>query len=205
MLDYVASTHPTRQGDHSPVKLETERLIIRNWKISSRGDIMGAFAMYSDPQVLRYFPPTKPIASMTEMKEVLRQRIEKNKIYPPGHGIWAIEEKAEQRVVGTGLLKPLPDGAGNLTGEIEVGWHLRRDSWGKGFATEFGRALLEYGFDEMKHNEIYAVVFPSNVQSVRVTQRLGMKPLGPTDKYYGTNTELFRLTADEWRAQAPAR
>ncbi|HRK30753.1 MAG TPA: GNAT family N-acetyltransferase [Tepidisphaeraceae bacterium] len=181
------------------MKLETERLIIRNWKISSRGDIMGAFAMYSDPQVLRYFPPTKQIASMSEMKEVLRQRIERNKTYPPGQGLWCVEERAESRVVGTALLKPLPDGAGNLTAEIEVGWHLRRDAWGKGFATEFGRALLEYGFAELKLAEIFAVVFPSNQQSVRVTQRLGMEPLGPTDKYYGTTTELFRMTADAWR------
>lgn len=181
------------------MRLETERLIIRNWKISSRGDIMGAFAMYSDPQVLRYFPAAKPIASMAEMKEVLRERLEKNKTFPHGHGVWAVEEKAEQRVVGTALLKPLPDAHGNSTPEIEVGWHLRRDSWGKGFATEFGRALLQYGFEELKLPELHAVVFPANHLSIRVTQRLKMTSLGPTDKYYGTTTELFHMTASQWK------
>ncbi len=181
------------------MRLETERLIIRNWKISSRGDIMGAFAVYSDPLVLRYFPAAKPIASMAEMKDVLRQRLDTNKTFSPGQGVWAVEEKAERRVVGTALLKPLPDAHGNPTPEIEVGWHLRRDAWGKGFATEFGQALLKYGFEELKLPELYAVVFPANTQSLRVTQRLKMKPLGLTSKYYGTATELFHMTAAQWK------
>src|SRR5262245_31443533 len=111
---------------------------------------MGAFAMYSDPEVLRYFPTTKPVASMKEMRDVLKQRLERNATFPSGQGVWAVEEKAEKRIVGTALLKPLPDNESKLTGEIEIGWHLRRDAWGKGFATEFGSELLRYGFDELK-------------------------------------------------------
>lgn len=180
------------------MRLETERLIIRDWHLKSRGDVMGAFAMYSDPAVLRYFPTSQPVKSMQEMRELLKKRLDQNAAFPPGHGVWAVEEKAQKRVVGTALLKPLPDAAGALTADIEVGWHLRQDAWGKGFATEFGRELIRYGIEDLKLAELFAVVFPENLPSIRVTQRLGMTPLGLTDKYYGMNVQLFRIGRDQW-------
>ncbi|MCS7034571.1 MAG: GNAT family N-acetyltransferase [Phycisphaerae bacterium] len=187
------------------MRLETERLIIRDWNLKSRGDVMGAFAMYSDPEVLRYFPTTRPVASMKEMREVLRQRLEQNDTFPPGQGVWAVEEKSTRRIVGTALLKPMLDNAGKLTNDIEVGWHLRRDAWGKGYATEFGRELLRYGFEDLQIDPLYAFVLPENLPSIRVTQRLGMTPLGPTEKYYGVRAELFRITREQWRSSAGKR
>lgn len=180
--------------------LETDRLIIRDWNPRSRGDVMGAFAMYSDPEVLRYFPMNKIVTSMKEMRENLKKNIEKNAKYPPGQGFWAVEEKAEKRIVGAALLKPLPDNQMNLTADIEVGWHLRRDAWGKGFATEMGRALLQYGFEDLKLPEIYALISPENLPSIKVAQRLNMKPLGIVEKYVGLKAELFRTTAAEWNS-----
>jgi RimJ/RimL family protein N-acetyltransferase len=46
---------------------------------------------------------------------------------------------------------------------------------------------------------LYAVVKPANQASIRVTQRLGMTPIGRTNKYYGAELELFKLDAQQWR------
>jgi hypothetical protein len=81
---------------------------------------------------------------------------------------WAVVERATGVPAGTVLLKPLPDGAG----EIEIGWHLHPDSWGRGLATEAAQPLLARGFAHGLE-EIWAVTDPENRRSARVCEKLG--------------------------------
>lgn len=97
--------------------------------------------------------------------------------------------------MGTILLEPLPDQHGLPTKDYEVGWHLERAFWGKGYATEAGRGMLNYGFSVLKLPVIYAVVKPEHHASIRVTQRLGMKLVGKTKQYYGIELLLFQKDA----------
>lgn len=92
---------------------------------------------------------------------------------------WAVVERATGVPAGTVLLKPLPDGAG----EIEIGWHLHPDSWGRGLATEAAQPLLARGFAHGLE-EIWAVTDPENRRSARVCEKLGMRLLGATDRWY---------------------
>jgi RimJ/RimL family protein N-acetyltransferase len=108
----------------------------------------------------------------------------------PRYGIWAVEVRDTGAVAGTVLLKPLPDG----DGEVEVGWHLHPDSWGHGYATEAARGAVERGF-AAGLPEVYAVVRPDNARSIAVCRRLGMAPLGRTTRWYGVEVAAFRLTA----------
>jgi RimJ/RimL family protein N-acetyltransferase len=107
-------------------------------------------------------------------------------------GRLAIVEKETDLPVGTVVLKRLPDGEGKPTAEVEVGWHLRPDRWGRGYATEAGRAMLDYGFEVLRLPEVLAIVYKQNTASIRVCQRLGMEHLGETSRYYGATVELFR-------------
>ena len=93
---------------------------------------------------------------------------------------------------GTVLLKPLPDGAG----EIEIGWHFHPDSWGRGLVTEAARALLARGF-ALGLAEIWAVTDPQNQQSVRVCEKLGMRLLGATHRWYHELSLMFWIGAHE--------
>ncbi len=61
-----------------------------------------------------------------------------------------------------------------FTPAIEVGWLLPREHWGNGYATEGGRAALDYAFTTMKLDEVVALTAASNIPSQRVMQRLGM-------------------------------
>jgi len=63
-----------------------------------------------------------------------------------------------------------------LAPAVEVGWRLRREAWGKGFATEGGQAALEHGFDRLGLSEVIALVHPENARSAGVAERLGMRP-----------------------------
>ena len=106
----------------------------------------------------------------------------------PDEGRWAVELRADGVVAGTVLLVRLPDG----DGELEVGWHLHPDSWGQGLASEAARAVLSRAFSRGLE-EVFAVVRPDNAASLAVCRRIGMEPLGRTDRYYNSELELFRI------------
>ncbi|MBD1870631.1 GNAT family N-acetyltransferase [Cyanobacteria bacterium FACHB-471] len=171
---------------------ETERLVIRNW--IPQDDAEQAFEIYGDPEVRRFIGGGKEESVETQRRS-LQQRTDRTAALNNGTGFWAIADKETGEIFGTVILKQLPDNDGNLTSEIEVGWHLKKAAWGKGYATEAGQAVLNYGFNVLKLPVIYAVVNPENTASIQVTQRLGMSPLGRTQQYYGKELELFKLEA----------
>jgi [ribosomal protein S5]-alanine N-acetyltransferase len=171
--------------------LETDRLIIRSW-IPER-DAEQAFAIYSDPKVTYFLGNGSRVTSIESQRQRLIENIERSHLRNNGTGSWAIVEKETTTIVGTILLKQLPDKDGLPTQDYEVGWHLRRASWSKGYATEAGQAMLNYGFSVLNLSVIYAVVKAENHASIRVTERLSMKPIGRTNKYYGIELLLFQL------------
>jgi RimJ/RimL family protein N-acetyltransferase len=174
---------------------ETKRLIVRSW--IPELDAEQAFEIYSDPEVTHFLGNGSRVTTIESQRQRLIENIERSRRRKNGTGSWAILEKETTTIVGTILLKPLPDKDGLATQDYEVGWHLRRVSWGKGYATEAGRGMLNYGFSILNLPVIYAVVKPENHASIRVTQRLSMKPMGRTKKYYGIELLLFQQDAPE--------
>ena len=168
---------------------ETERLGIRHWQPDRDTD--SAFVIYGDRGVMHFIREPDPDhrAVQKRLEEMTQKYQERNN----GTGCWAIVEKTTQVAIGSILLVQLPDNQGQATEDYEIGWHLRRDRWGKGYATEAAREILNYGFHSLQLPIIYAVVNPENLASVRVTQRLGMIPMGLTQKYYGVELALFGL------------
>ncbi|NMG05557.1 GNAT family N-acetyltransferase [Brasilonema sp. UFV-L1] len=173
---------------------QTQRLIIRQWK--PEADVAQAFEIYNNPEVVRFIGGKVEESEQTQ-RASLQRVIERYAQLNNGTGIWAIFEKQIGEIVGTILLKQLPDNEGKPTQDYEVGWHLKKAAWGKGYATEAGRGAIEYGFNILKLPVIYAVVKPENHDSIRVTQRLGMIPMGRTHKYYSAELELFKLEAKQ--------
>lgn len=174
------------------VMFETERLIVREW--DPEQDAEDAFEMYSDPKVVRFLGRQPTVeTSLEDQREKIRKRVAFFRERNDGTGMWAIETSDGKRVVGTLLLKNLPDGDGVLTEDVEIGWHLKRSEWGKGYATEAAQEGVRYAFDRLGLEVLYAVIYAENTKSIAITRRLGMTPKGPTDKYYGVTVELFEL------------
>lgn len=170
---------------------ETERLVVRTY---TPEDSAAYFAMYTNPQVMRFLPGVE-IESLDKAREAIQRIADKYRGSP--YGGWALEHKATREIVGTVLLKNLPGSE-----KIEVGWHLTPAHWGYGFATEAGAGALKYGFDQLGLDTIYAVADPDNVKSLNVMRRLGMTHKGLTDEYYGLKLEIYEIQRSNanWRA-----
>jgi ribosomal-protein-alanine N-acetyltransferase len=81
----------------------------------------------------------------------------------------ALIEKASGRLVGIAGTQPL-----GTTGNLEIGWWLARDVWGRGYATEAGGAAMRHVLETLGHKRVVAIIDPDNEPSKRVVGRLGM-------------------------------
>ncbi|MFE3548063.1 GNAT family N-acetyltransferase [Streptomyces kronopolitis] len=145
-------------------ELRTERLTLREWRASDLGPWA---AMNADPEVRAHFPEVltreRSEASAAAFQADLALR---------GWGWWAVEVRATGEFIGMAGLDPVDDGM-PFTG-VEAGWRLQRSAWGHGYATEAGRAVLDYGFETLRLPQILAVTTATNLRSQAVMRRLGM-------------------------------
>lgn len=106
-----------------------------------------------------------------------------------GHSWWALIANDSGEMVGAACLQPLGRDAGKPR---EIGWRLLRDAWGKGYATEAGRAIVDFAFNVAGLDLVYAVAVPDNVASTSVMQRLGMRYVG-IETHYERPCATYRL------------
>ena len=149
-------------------RLDTPRLVLRGWSQDDRG----AFAaMNADACVMRYVGDGRPLDQAGS--DVLLEHVEAH-WGEHGFGLWAVQAAGEPgELLGfCGLAIPsfLPE----VLPAVEVGWRLRRDAWGSGYATEAAQAALAWGWDELGLEQVIAIVDPRNDASLRVAEKLGM-------------------------------
>jgi len=127
-------------------------------------------------------------------REQVVERIERAIGMQRDHGMtfWTAIEKASGAIIGQGGLVPIEfDGP-----EIELGYRLGKEYWGKGYATEIARASAAYGFDSLGVEELVAVSSAENMASRRVLIKAGFGEVGESDVYYGVPTVVHRMTKD---------
>jgi len=100
-------------------------------------------------------------------------------------------EKASQRFAGFGGLR-------SLMGTPEVVYHLSKDHWGRGLATELARASLRFGFAEHPFERIVAVAKPENTASIRVMEKVGMRYDMHT-RYYDLDVVQYQISRAEFQ------
>jgi RimJ/RimL family protein N-acetyltransferase len=151
-----------RQSD---AVLETERLILRKM---SAGDHQNVKEMLSSPDTTadcEHMYPTK-----REITEWIVRQINRYSRETAGYFI-AIDRETGKIVGQTGLMW------NDIKGRrcLEVGYILKKEHWGKGYASEGAAACIEYGFELFGVNKIYAVIRPENARAAAVAERIGMK------------------------------
>ena len=110
-----------------------------------------------------------------------------------GYGHWAVEEKATGELLGRiGFLNPA-----GWPG-FEIGWTLRRESWGKGYATEGARRALRYAFTELAQEHVISLIHPDNLPSIRVAERLGERREGDAE-IIGIKVLVYGIDRADWR------
>jgi ribosomal-protein-alanine N-acetyltransferase len=149
--------------------IETERLTLREW---TPEDAPALFALASDAEVMRYVDDGRPWVDPARARESVGRIAERWRVN--GYGRWAVVEKDGGRVVGSCGFGPLAE-----TGEIDFGYILARDRWGRGYATEAARAALRCGFERLGFREVVGNAVPENTPSRRVLEKLGFVYRGP--------------------------
>lgn len=144
--------------------LVTSRLILREFTAE---DADALAAVISDPETMRYYPAPFDRAAVEQWIQRNQRRY-----LIDGFGLWAMVQKSSGELIGDcGLMRQDVDDAA----EIEIGYHVRRDFWGQGLATEAARACRDYGFANLKLNRLISLIRPENMQSRRVAEKNGMR------------------------------
>jgi RimJ/RimL family protein N-acetyltransferase len=151
---------------------QTERLRLERWSHDAHGE--GFAVMNAQPEVLRYLGGG---SGMTRAESDAASAHIAAHWDAYGFGLWAAIERATGEMLGfVGLCHPLWWPA--MIERVEVGWRLRREAWGAGYATEGARAALRAGFETLGLAEIVSFVDRGNERSLAVTRRLGMSVEG---------------------------
>ena len=157
-----------RQNAPMSIFLETERLQLRRF---TDDDVENLVELDSDPEVMRFINGGRPTAR-DEIENELLPAIFRHYERFAGYGFWAAVEKSTGEFVGWFHFRP---GEGAPPGEVELGYRLRRSAWGKGYATEGSRALIQKGFAEFGVQRVVASTMVVNVASRRVMENAGLK------------------------------
>lgn len=146
----------------------TERLILRRFTPADAGRLV---ELDSDAEVMRFLTGGK--ATPRELiEEDILPRFTRVDPRHPAAGFWAVHERATGAFVGwVGLTVR----AGAQGPEAELGYRIRRVSWGRGYATEASRALVDRIFAEPGVTRVVATTFEANLASRRVMEKLGMR------------------------------
>ncbi len=143
--------------------LQTQRLTLREFEPE---DVDALATILSDPETMRYYPMSFDRAAVTDWIRRNRARYAND-----GHGLWAMILNSTGELIGDcGLVCQSVDGAD----EIEIGYHVRRDLWGHGYATEAARGCRDYGFANLKVDRLISLIHPANLASCRVAEKNGM-------------------------------
>ena len=154
------------------LKLETSRLLLRE---VLEEDVEGFFELDSNPNVHRYLGQ-KPVTSIEECLHVIRFLQQQYKDY--GIGRWAVIEKESLKFVGWAGLKYLTEAVNGHYHVYDLGYRLIENYWGKGYATEASKAILEYGFNTLRLDEIFACADKENKASTAVLEKAGFNCVG---------------------------
>lgn len=142
--------------------IETERLTLRPLATS---DADAFVELHADPEVNRFVGAYSRQQALERLAGIERQWAER------GHGLCAVELRSSGELIGRSGLQYWPQ-----FDEVELGWTLRAEHWGRGYATEAARACLDWGFATLEADYFTALIRPGNVPSVRVAERLGFAP-----------------------------
>jgi ribosomal-protein-alanine N-acetyltransferase len=164
--------------------LETDRLILRPL---DEKDVNAIFAMRSDPEVMRFIREPQNREESANWIELVSSRWATEQI-----GFCAMVEKPSRKLVGWCGLWRLKE-----TGEIEIGYAVAKEFWGKGYATEAALKFLDYAFEKLEPEKIVAVARAQNMASRRVMEKLGMDFV-KTDTFYDQTLVQYAITKENY-------
>lgn len=154
------------------MQLETKRLILRKLE---EADYERLFLLDSNAEVMKYIgmPTLFKVEESKEVVKMIMQQYEDN-----GVGRLAVIEKESELLIGWSGLKLNTSEVNGHKNFYELGYRFLPETWGKGYATESGKASLEYGFNDLQAKVIYAYAHSENLTSNHILTKLGFEKNG---------------------------
>ena len=180
--------------------LLTDRLRLRP---TDESDLDVSLEMFTDPDVVKY------VCDLMTESEIRNEMPNWNRRGGNGCiGIWCISDRDSGEEYGTVFLLPMPIDEDETDfslvvpdrmpeAEIEIGFELKRSAWGKGYATEACKRLLQFAFEETPLNEVVATFYEENVAARHVLEKSGLFDRGRM-WCYGDDCPNYRITRNEW-------
>ncbi|MGE0179410.1 MAG: GNAT family N-acetyltransferase [Sphingomonas sp.] len=177
--------------------IETARLILRDWR---EEDIEPFIQHTNTPAVMRWLGG---VATREEARDRIEHRIMRWQ-REQGFTFWVVERKADGEPLGFCGLKLADMDGSPIAGDYEIGWRLREDAWGQGYAKEAASATLDHAFDIIGAPHVVAITFVQNEASWGLMERLGMTRRPDLDyddeRFPALNpTMVYRLDRGDWR------
>ncbi|NWJ25969.1 GNAT family N-acetyltransferase [Rhizobium sp. RM] len=144
------------------VILSTDRLYLREIDDS---DLVSLADIYADDECMKFYPGTKTVAET----KAWFQKLAFESYRADGFGLWAVVDRLTGQVIGDCGITRQQTPAGM---EPEIGYHLWREFWGKGLATEAATACRDYALETLGLNRVVSITTPENIASQRVAQRV---------------------------------
>lgn len=168
--------------------IETKRLILREYTLEDFNDL---YVILSDPETMKHYP--KPYDEKGTMRW-LEWSINNYQQY--GFGLWAIILKETNEFIGDcGITLQ------NIDNELlpEIGYHINKKYWKKGYAKEAGSAVRDWGFNNTNFDKLYSYMNTTNIASYKTAESLGMKKI---KEYYDKEENLFvyMINKNDWNS-----
>jgi RimJ/RimL family protein N-acetyltransferase len=147
------------------------------------GDFDEVLRLDSDPRVMKYIGDGST-SSREQVAAAMKRRARNYRLYP-GLGNWRASRRDSGAFIGWFALNYIPG-----TADVEVGYRLRHDAWGRGFATEAARELVRYAFEDVGLERVLGLTHRDNTASQNVLMKCGLRPAG-WGRYYNQRLRVF--------------
>lgn len=185
--------------------VETERVILRRW---APGDVDAWLEHLNTPECTAHLGGVRTPEEVAEKFDKMARGWEEN-----GFSFLMMAHRDSGLFLGTCGIAHIENDAApdELQGAVQVGWQLRADYWGQGYAVEAARAVMDFGFDRAGVDCIYSQTSHANRASWRVMEKLGMRRRADLDyddpKYPAKDnpTIIYAITRADWLSLAGTR
>jgi RimJ/RimL family protein N-acetyltransferase len=181
--------------------LQGRRVRLRQYRID---DFESLLTLSSDPAVMRYLTNGKP-SSRQDVEAGIERTLHLQRQFGGRLGLFVAELLKSGEFMGWFFLRP--DGADPENARVlELGYRLRKEFWGKGYATEVSRDLIRKAFEELGADCVFAQAHELNRASRRVMEKIGLRFVREfIDRSYRRRRSavLYRLSRSDWETSHP--
>ena len=172
------------------IHIRTPKLILRDIMDS---DLKDMYELDSNPEVHKYLG-RNPVTHLDESEKVISSIQKQYLDY--GIGRWAVIDKKTNSFMGWAGIK-FETKVRDEMDYYDLGYRLKKEYWGQGFASEAALACLRYGFQNMRLNEVYGGAHAHNSASNKILKKVGLKYL-ETFEFDGESHHWYGISREEW-------